>query len=125
MPKNDNYITKRLKSFKYAFNGIWQVLVREPNFRIHTLAAVVVVIFGFICDLNTTEWIIIAITIGAVMSAEIFNSAIENIVDLVHPERSKQAGLIKDMAAGAVLVLAIAAAIVGFIIFIPKMIDFL
>lgn len=125
MPKNDNYITKRLKSFKYAFNGIWQTLTREPNFRIHSLAAVVVVIFGFICDLNTTEWIIIVITIGAVMSAEIFNSAIENIVDLVHPERSQQAGLIKDMAAGAVLVLAIAAAIVGFIIFIPKMIDFL
>lgn len=125
MPQNENNILKRLKSFTYAFNGIWQILLREPNFRIHLLAATAVVIFGFICNLNSTEWLIIVITIGIVMSAELFNSAIEKIVDLVHPARSEKAGLIKDMAAGAVLVTAIAAAIVGFIIFLPKIIELL
>jgi len=59
------------------------------------------------------------------MSAEIFNSAIEKLVDIVHPEQNKKAGLIKDMAAGAVLVLAFAAAVIGFIIFIPKIINWL
>jgi len=101
------------------------VIKHEANFKIHILAAVVVIVLGIVLQISKIEWLVIILTIGVVMSAEIFNSAIEKLVDIAHPEQNKEAGLIKDMAAGAVLVLAFAAAVIGFIIFFPKIIDWL
>ncbi len=125
MPKKENYFRKRLLSFACAFKGIWQVVKHEANFKIHILAAVVVIVLGIVLQISKIEWLVVILTIGVVMSAEIFNSAIEKLVDVAHPEQNKTAGLIKDMAAGAVLVLAFAAALIGFIIFIPKIINWL
>lgn len=122
MPEKENYFRKRILSFKYAFKGVWQAIKLEANFRIHIVAAVLVLILSYICKLSAMEWLIVILTIGAVMSAELFNSAIEKFVDLIHPEIGEKAGLIKDISAGAVLILAIAAAVIGFIIFIPKLI---
>ena len=112
-------------SFAYAFSGIWQVVKHEANFKIHILAAVVVIILSIVLQISKIEWLVVILTIGVVMSAEIFNSAIEKLVDVAYPEQNKKAGLIKDMSAGAILILAIAAAVIGFIIFIPKIIDWL
>ncbi len=125
MHKKENYFKNRILSFAFAFRGIWQVIKHEANIKIHTLAAVVVIVLGIVLQISTIEWLIVILTIGVVMSAEIFNSAIEKLVDIAHPEQNKKAGLIKDMAAGAVLVLAFAAAVIGFIIFIPKIINWL
>ncbi len=115
-----NALAKQVKSFKYAFSGIAKVVLTERNMQIHVVAAITVVGFGFYYHLNTTEWCLVIICIAAVFSAEMFNTAIEKWIDFVHPQHHKTVGFVKDVAAGAVLVLAIAAAVVGLMIFLPK-----
>lgn len=111
----------RLKSFSYAMNGVRHVFSLEHNMHIHSVCAVLVIISGFYFQITPTEWIAISLAIGGVFAAEMFNTAIEKLVDLLHPERNPQAGLIKDIAAGAVLVMAIVSVVIGLIIFIPKL----
>ena len=120
--KNDGFtLQKRLKSFKYAFNGIWLLISREHNAWIHCFAALCVIIAGFIVQLNIMEWIAVTFAIGMVLSAEAVNSSIEALADFVSPEYSEAIKRTKDLAAGAVLILAITAAAVGLMIFIPKL----
>lgn len=109
----------RLKSFKYALNGLWLVLKEEHNFWIHLLATAVVVTSGFYFQVLRSEWLWLVFAIGLVLTAEVFNSAIERLVDLKQPERDPKAGKIKDLAAAAVLIAAITAAIIGGLIFWP------
>jgi len=110
-------IVNFLKSFYYAFRGIMSVIASERNMRIHLLAAVSVISLGFYFHISTTEWCLAVICIGMVMAAEVFNSAIESLTDLVKPEHHPMAGKIKDAAAGAVLLVSIAAGVVGMAIF--------
>jgi diacylglycerol kinase len=77
------------------------------------------IILGFVFNINTTQWIAVVLSIGLVLAAEVFNSAIEALVDMVSPVYNKKAGIVKDMAAAAVLTTAIMAVIVGIIIFLP------
>ena len=116
---------KRLQSFKYAFNGILILITSEHNAWIHCFAAICVIIAGFCFGLSQTEWIAVSIVIGAVLAAEAVNSSIEALADLVSPEYNEAIKRTKDLAAGAVLLMAIAAAIVGCIIFIPKIMNLL
>jgi diacylglycerol kinase len=118
-------IKKRAQSFGNAFNGIVQTMRNEHNFRIHLMVMLLVIIFGFALKVSTNEWLVIILCSGMVLSAEIFNSAIENLTDIISPEQNPKAGLAKDMAAAAVLVSAIAAAIAGLIIFVPKLFELL
>ena len=115
---------KRFLSFKYALRGIIISLV-QPNMVIHFFAAVVTVLTGIFFDITKTEWIFIVMAIAMVVSAEIFNTSIEKLTDVVSPEKNEKAGDIKDLSAGAVLICSIAAAITGFIIFLPRLISFL
>ncbi len=110
---------KQLRSFGYAWKGIRGCVGKEQNLSFHLIAAVAVVIAGLFFGITRTEWMLVALCIGVVIAAELFNSAIEKLVDLVSPQRNPLAGQIKDIAAGAVLVCAIAAAVVGLIIFVP------
>ena len=114
-------VTKRVQSFTYAFKGIAQVFAHEHNMWLHLIAATCVVTAGFYLNINETEWMLIFFAIALVISAEIFNSAIEKLVDFISPNQNIKAGLIKDISAGAVLICAIAAAIIGCVIFIPKL----
>lgn len=124
--KNDGFtLRKRLKSFKFAFNGIRLLITREHNAWIHCFAAICVIIAGFVFDISTTEWIAVTFAIGTVLAAEAVNSSIEAIADLVSPEYNEAIKRTKDLAAGAVLILAISAAIVGLIIFVPKIMEML
>lgn len=107
-------------SFKYAFNGVFALFKSERNMRIHSIATLVVIILGFCLKISSGEWCLIVICIGFVFTAEAFNTAIEKIVNKISPEKNDAAGLIKDISAGAVLISAIAALIIGLIIFIPK-----
>jgi len=107
-------------SFKYAFNGIVKSFLIESKIRFHSLAAAVVIIAGFILDITYTEWALLVFAIGMVFTAEMINTGIEKIVDLVSPQKHPLAGLIKDLAAGAVLIAAITAAIIGLLVFVPK-----
>ena len=111
----------RLKSFHYAFNGLASAFRQEHNFWIHTLAAIAAITMGWILNISAGEWIVIVLVIGGVFVAELFNSAIESLVDIISPELNKKAGRVKDMTAGAVLVAALAALVSGLIIFVPKL----
>ena len=110
---------KQLRSFSYAWQGILSCVGKEQNLSFHLIATVIVIIAGFVLGITRTEWTVIILCIGIVIAAELFNTAIEKLVDLVSPERHPIAGQVKDIAAGAVLVCAVAAAIIGLIIFIP------
>lgn len=114
---------KRLrKSFGYAFKGIDDVIKHEPNMKIHVVVAILVVIMAFILKVNIIEWIILVLLIGAVLAAETINTTIENLVDMYTKEYDENAKIVKDTVAGTVLILAITSAIIGLIIFIPKII---
>lgn len=114
---------KRLrKSFGYAFKGIDDVIKHEPNMKIHVVVAILVVIMAFILKVSIIEWIILVLLIGSVLAAETINTTIENLVDMYTKEYDEKAKIVKDTAAGTVLILAITSVIIGLIIFIPKMI---
>lgn len=108
-----------MKSFLYAFRGIAFFLKGKGNVQIHIFATLIVGFLGFYFELEKTDWMIIVLCVFAVLAMETLNTAIEMLVDLVHPEKNVKAGQIKDMAAGAVLFTAIAAAICGLIVFYP------
>lgn len=108
------------ESFQYAFSGIKIAFHDERNFKIHTILAILSVFLGTLLGCSTMEWIIIILCIGVVMSAEIFNTALENTMDWLDPQYNTCVKRVKDLAAGGVLVVSIAVAIVGLIIFVPK-----
>lgn len=117
---------KRLtNSFKYAFEGILQAYIGEQNLKIHTVIAVLVIIFGFILKISYTEWLVCLVLIGLVLMAEFFNTSIEYLVDLASPEIHPLAKATKDTASAGVLMMAIISAIIGLIIFVPKLISFI
>lgn len=104
------------KSFGYAFEGIFTCIRNERNIKIHCTVAILVVIAGAVLGITPTEWCICLTLFGLVIALELVNTAIESVVDLVTTERKPLAKTAKDTAAGAVLVAAIMAAIVGLII---------
>lgn len=108
---------KIVNSFKYAIQGILQSFKSERNMKIHFLIMILVIIAGIGFKINKIEWALCIILIAMVISAELFNTAIETVVDMITVEKNKKAKIAKDISAGAVLVIAIAAAIVGIIIF--------
>ena len=112
--------TKLTFSFKYAFEGIITTIKEERNMFIHFLIAIIVVITGIYVRLSLNEWLICLLLFALVFSLELINTAIENTVDLVTTKKNKKAKLAKDAAAGAVLIAAIFASIIGIIIFLPK-----
>lgn len=109
-------------SFKYALEGIVHVIKREPNMMIHVFMSGVVIFGGIFFQISLSEWIICLLLIGLVMSAELINTAIESVVDLVCQEKKFLAKVAKDTAAGAVFFLAFVSCIIGIIIFLPKII---
>ncbi len=116
---------KIINSFKYAFEGIVTSFKTERNMKIHVLATVLVILLGVILKINKTEWILCTFAITIVISAELFNTALETIVDMITKEKNVKAKIAKDVSAGAVLVTAIGATVVGTIIFIPKILQIL
>lgn len=116
---------KRLaNSFKYAFHGIIKSYHGEQNLKIHTFMAILVIIFGFFLKISYVEWLICLILIALVLMAEFFNTAIEYVVDLASPKVHPLAKAAKDTASAGVLMMAIIAATIGFIIFLPKLFAF-
>ena len=114
---------KLINSFKYAGEGIVSSFKSERNMKIHIFIMLLVVLFGILLKLSKLEWIICVMLFSIVICGELFNTAIETIVDMVSPQKNEKAKIAKDVSAGAVLVVAIGAAIVGGIIFIPKILE--
>jgi len=115
-------IKKRIRSFKYAFNGLRILIKEEHNSRIHLVAAIVAIGAGFFFEISKLEFVTVALAIGLVITSEIINSAIENISDFISPEKHDLIKKIKDLSAAGVLISAITAFVIGLIIFIPKLI---
>ncbi len=113
-------IPARLRSFKYAFRGLWWLFREEHNSWIHLAFIAVLIPAGIVLHLSPVEWTIIILCMGIVLSMELVNSAIERIADKISRERDSEIGKIKDIAAAAVLISAIASAIAGLIILVPK-----
>ena len=116
---------KLINSFKCAIQGIIQAMKTERNVKIHITIMILVIIAGIVLKISKIEWIICIILFGLVIGGEMFNSAIETVVDIAMPDINPKAKFAKDAAAGAVLVFAIASAIIGFMIFGPKLIALL
>ena len=116
-------IKKRIRSFKYAFNGFWLLIRDEHNARIHLLVTILVIIAGLWFKISPAEWLILLLTIGAVFVAEFFNSAIEALADKVSEEKHPYIKKAKDTAAGGVLLAAIISVIIGLIIFGSKILE--
>ena len=108
-----------LSSFRNAFRGIWRTLKAERNMRLHLTAVCYVTALGFLAELDAPRWAAILLCFGAVIAAELFNTALENLCDAVHPDKHPKIGAAKDAAAGAVLVLAIASVGVAIAAFGP------
>lgn len=111
---------KLINSFKYAFVGIITSFKKERNMKIHFFIMLLVIIAGFWLKINQTEWFICIAWLSAVIGGELFNTAIETTVNIAMPYRNPKAKAAKDIAAGAVLVIAIGAATTGLMIFVPK-----
>ena len=111
----------RIRSFRYALAGLRRFVNREHNARIHLVATILVVIMARVLEVSAMEAAILAVATGLVWVAEILNTCVEKLADHITRERHPEIGVIKDLAAGAVLVAAIVAVIAGSFIFIPKL----
>ena len=108
---------KQLKSFKAAFAGIWNALRSESHLRFHLVAAVYVIVFSFFYDLSKLQWALVLVLIGAVIAAELFNTAVEHICDMLTKDYNEHIKTAKDVSAGAVLVLSPVAVVVAFLFY--------
>ena len=108
---------KQLKSFKAAFVGILSAIKSEGHLRFHLVAAFYVIVFSFFYNLSKAQWAVVLLLIGAIIAAEFFNTAIENVCDLVTKEYNERIKIAKDVSAAAVLVLSIVAVAAAFIFY--------
>lgn len=113
-------ITKRIKSFKYAFRGIFHATYNEANFRIQLSIIIVVVLAGIFYKIHLFEWLSIVVVSGMLLSAELLNTTIEEFIDHLIKEHHEGVRVIKDLAAGYVLVTAFCALVVYLLIFVPR-----
>lgn len=112
-----------ISSFGFAFSGIWQVIKKERNMKIHLSLAFLVISLGFILEISRIEWLVLVLIIAIVLGAEIFNSAIEGICNLLRDKLNldyQTTKIIRDTSAGGVLIYALGAIILGLIIFLPR-----
>jgi len=107
-------------SFKHAFDGFVHAVRTQPNFRFHLLATFVVILLGIYFSISSTEWLILVFTINSVLVAEMVNTSIESMVDLITLERRADAKIAKDVASAMVLISATLSVVVALIVFLPK-----
>ena len=113
-------LRKHTVSFKHALDGVWHNFKTQPNFRFHTLAMVAVILLGIYYPLDSVEWLLLIFTFNMVFVAEMVNTSIESIVDLITLERREDAKIAKDVSAGMVLISAVFAICIGLFIILPK-----
>lgn len=117
----EGYLKARLRSIRIAIDGLRQVIITQQNARIHAAATLIVFTAGMLLELSREEWSLLLLVVGFVWAAEVFNTAIEDLVDFVNSENNPTAKRIKDISAGAVLVSVIVSIMVGLIIFGPRL----
>jgi len=111
------FVNEFFKSFVFALRGIRDGFKSEPNLRIHFLAGLVAITLGFIFKISTVEWAIIALTIFLVITLELINTVLEKTIDMVSPQITEKARVVKDMSAAVVLLGALASVVIAILIF--------
>lgn len=112
-------------SLRNAASGVVYALASERNMKIHLVATLLVIAAGLFFGLNRVEWSVIILTVSAVWATELLNSSLEDLVDLISPQYDVRAGRVKNLSAGAVLVTALGAVLIGIMIFGPRVICWL
>ena len=107
----------------HALHGLGELIRREHNAWIHVVVALAVILLGIWVGLSAQQWVDVVLAMGLVLSAEAMNTGMEALADLVSPEKSEKVRFIKDLAAGGVLIAALAAAITGMIVFLPRLLQ--
>jgi diacylglycerol kinase len=113
----------RQKSFRYAFSGIRVLLKEEHNARIHLVILILIIIAGIVLKIPASGWLAIVFASGLVFASECFNTAIENLSDVVSPEKNEKIKIAKDVAAAGVLISAITSVLIGIIVFFPAILE--
>lgn len=121
--KQTKGIKKFINSFVFPIKGLKYAYRNEQNLMVDIFIAILVLVLGFIFNISVTEWALLALVVGVVISAELFNTAIEAVVDLVTENYHPLAKVAKDTSAAAVFILAVVSVIVGLIIFLPKIVE--
>lgn len=114
---------KLMASFNFAFRGIFKAIKKERNLKIHLVATLLVIFLGITLKISSSEWLVLILTISLVIGGEIFNSSIEAVCDFLKVKLDLsyyETYWIRNFSAGAVMVLAIGALVIGIIIFLPK-----
>jgi len=120
---NKKRLNYQFRSFGFAVKGLISFFSMEFKSVIHLIIAFTAILLGLIFKISPNEWCILILTIVIVFISEIINTSIEKIIDMIHPEYHKKAGMIKDLSAGAVLLVSIGAVVIGIIIFLPNILD--
>lgn len=118
--KDTSFFTGRLKSIGFAIKGAYKLITTEHSVMIQFTLAILLIIAGFYFHISKEEWMIQILAFGLVLAVESLNTAVEKVADFIHPEFHDRIGFIKDIAAGAVLFAAVAAILVGLLIYVPK-----
>lgn len=117
--KDNSFFLGRLKSIGYAVKGAVKLITTEHSVMVQSSIAVVLIIAGFLCNISRIEWMLQILCFGLVLGVEGLNTAVEKIADFIHPDFHEKIGFIKDIAAGAVLFVAMTALVVILMIYIP------
>ncbi len=119
MPK-ESFFNNRVKSVGFALRGALLLIRTEASIKVQFFIGIIMTAAGFYYDISNTEWILQILTIAVIMGTEGLNTAIEKVADFIQPEFDKRIGFIKDVSAGAVMIVSIGATIIGLIIYLPK-----
>jgi len=119
MPR-ESFLKNRIKSVGFALRGVLVLIRTEGSIKIQLFIALLITAAGFYYNISATEWILQTLAMALVLGIEGLNTAVEKIADYIQPRYDQKIGFIKDVAAGAVMLVAIGAAIIGLIIYIPK-----
>lgn len=112
-----------LRSANFAIEGILHAAKTQRHLRYHFYSASIILLVSYILGISRIEFLIISLSVIAVLLAEMFNTAIESITDIISPEHSEKARIVKDISAGAVLITAFGAAVIGYIVLFPYILD--
>ena len=115
-------LVDRIKGVGYAFRGAWLLVRTESSIQVQVVIAIIMTVAGFYFEISPTEWILQIFAIALVLGIEGVNTAVEKMSDYIQPEFDEKIGFIKDISAGAVMLVSLAASIVGLIIYLPKII---
>ncbi len=122
---NSHHPARHVSSFKYAFKGLFHVLLNEANFRVQLFYAITIFVLGLVVKLDSVEWSLIVISLGFLLAAEMVNTVVEEFIDHLIKEYHEGARIIKDLSAGFVLTAGAVALIVTLLILVPKLVPLL